>query len=135
MPGSGPTGHLLLAVSVNSSVATIAAIWGVVMAVAPALQIRRMVHTGSSRDVSSGYFLLLLPGFLLWVLHGVLNHDLALAIPNAVSLTTALLLLAVAAYYRSRRPGSRFGEEAGTAPELREYHTDQSQPPGAPPPR
>ena len=133
MPGPIPTGHLLAA-SLNSSIATVAAVWGVVMAVAPALQIRRMIHTRSSRDVSSGYFMLLLPGFLLWVLHGLLNHDLALAIPNAVALMTALLLLAVTAYYRSRRHRCRLGE-TGTAPEPPESPTDPAQVPGSLPRR
>jgi len=99
------TTHLLIA-SLNSPVATAAALWGVIMAVAPALQVYRMMRTKSSRDVSIGYFLLLLPGFLLWVLHGLLNRDLALAIPNAVSLASALILVAVATYYRLPRSSS-----------------------------
>lgn len=131
MPDSSPVGQLLAAASLNSSVATLAAVWGVVMAVAPALQIRRMIQTRSSRDVSTSYFLVLLPGFLLWVLHGLLNHDLALAIPNAVSLSTAVVLIAVATYYRSHRQP----REVETAPEPPEYHPDASQRPGAPPPR
>lgn len=40
-----------------------AATWGVVMALAPLIQLRRMLRRGSSDDVSLGYLVLLLPGF------------------------------------------------------------------------
>jgi uncharacterized protein with PQ loop repeat len=41
--------------------------WGVLMGIAPVLQIRRMLREQSSRDVSLGYFMVLLTGFLLWI--------------------------------------------------------------------
>ena len=41
--------------------------WALVMAVAPTAQIRRMRRSGSSRDVSTAYWLVLLIGFALWV--------------------------------------------------------------------
>lgn len=40
--------------------AVAAASWGVVMALAPLLQLRRMLHRDSSDDVSIGYLVLLL---------------------------------------------------------------------------
>lgn len=73
-----------------------AAAWGIIMALAPALQIRRMLITRSSRDVSTGYYLLLLPGFLLWVAYGTASNDPDLAIPNTVSAIVAVLLIAIA---------------------------------------
>ena len=45
-----------------------AAAWGVLMALSPVLQIRRMLRQRSSADVSIGYFAVLLVGFLLWIL-------------------------------------------------------------------
>jgi len=42
--------------------AVAAASWGVVMALAPLLQLRRMLGRRSSDDVSIGYLVLLLPG-------------------------------------------------------------------------
>jgi MtN3 and saliva related transmembrane protein len=42
-----------------------AAAWGVVMGVAPVLQISRMLRRGSSDDVSVAYLAVLVPGFLL----------------------------------------------------------------------
>lgn len=74
-----------------------AAAWGVVMAIAPALQVHRMLRTRSADDVSLGYFALLIPGFVLWVLYGLSRHDWSLVIPNTVATVVALLTVAVAA--------------------------------------
>ena len=45
--------------------AVAASSWGVLMGVAPALQIRRMLREQSSRQVSIAYFGVLVIGFLL----------------------------------------------------------------------
>jgi uncharacterized protein with PQ loop repeat len=47
--------------------ATAASSWAVLMGIAPALQIRRMLRARSSREVSVAYFTVLLIGFLLWI--------------------------------------------------------------------
>ncbi len=47
------------------------AVWGVAMAVSPGLQIRQMLDTGESEDVSVGYFGVLTIGFMLWVAYGI----------------------------------------------------------------
>ena len=70
--------------------------WGVVMAIAPVLQIHRMLRTRSADDVSLGYFALLIPGFLLWVFYGWSRHDWPLVIPNTVATAMALVTIAVA---------------------------------------
>ena len=44
-----------------------AASWGIVMALSPVLQIRRILERRSSDDVSISYFLVLLFGFTLWI--------------------------------------------------------------------
>ena len=41
----------------------VAAAWGVVMALSPLVQIRRMIRLGSSRDVSIAYLLVIVIGF------------------------------------------------------------------------
>ncbi|WP_051191642.1 SemiSWEET family sugar transporter [Microbacterium luticocti] len=79
-----------------------AAGWGVVMAIAPALQIRTMLRTRSARDVSLGYFSLLIPGFLLWVLYGLARQDWPLVVPNAVATAVAIATITVAARLRYR---------------------------------
>lgn len=65
--------------------AVAAASWSVVMALAPLLQLRRMLGGRSSDDVSIGYLVLLLPGFCLWVSYGIASGDTALLIPNSAA--------------------------------------------------
>lgn len=87
-------------------ISSVASAWGVVMALAPILQIRRMLGLQSSRDVSLGYFWLLMPGFLLWVAHGVTVGDVFLILPNALAAVTASCLIAVAMRLR-RNPSPK----------------------------
>jgi len=74
--------------------------WGVVMAVAPALQIRKMLRTRTAADVSLGFFALLLPGYVLWVAYGFSRGDLALMVPNAVAFCVAVATMLVARHFR-----------------------------------
>lgn len=84
----------------------LAASWGVIMAIAPALQIRRMLTRRSSDDVSLGYFAILLPGFALWIAYGTAGRDWALVVPNVVALTVGVVTLLVALYFR-RHPSDQ----------------------------
>lgn len=92
-----------------------AAAWGLLMAVSPALQIRQMLRTRSSRDVSVGYFAVLLPGFVLWVAYGLAREDWAIVVPNAVATCVGGCTVAVASYLRSSvgRPRRRPAGAAG----------------------
>ena len=85
--------------------AVAAATWAVLMAVAPLLQVRRMLRRRSSADVSVGYLLILLPGFALWVAYGVASHDIALVIPNVVAFIVAAGTVVCALRLRTRGPG------------------------------
>lgn len=80
--------------------AVAAATWGVVMAVAPLLQLRRMLRRRSSEDVSIGYLVVLLPGFSLWASYGIASGDLALVLPNVVAAVIAGLTIVVAVRLR-----------------------------------
>jgi MtN3 and saliva related transmembrane protein len=84
-----------------------AASWGLVMAVAPVLQIRRMVVGRSSDDVSLGYFGVLLPGFALWIGYGLTRADWALIVPNAAAFIVGAVTVAVGLQLRRSTPGSR----------------------------
>jgi uncharacterized protein with PQ loop repeat len=77
-----------------------AAFWGIVMAISPALQIRRMIHHRSSREVSVAYFWVLLVGFALWVAYGISIENWYLIVPNAVAFTVCTTTIAVALSYR-----------------------------------
>ena len=79
-----------------TGLAIVAATWGVLMGVSPVLQIRRMLRQGSSRDVSIGYFAVLLVGFLLWISYGIAARNLALIVPNTVALLIGATTIAVA---------------------------------------
>jgi MtN3 and saliva related transmembrane protein len=85
--------------------ATAAAAWGVLMAISPGLQIRKMLHHRSSREVSIAYFWVLLVGFTLWVAYGLTIGNWFLVVPNAVAFTVCVTTIAVALRYRFRSGG------------------------------
>jgi uncharacterized protein with PQ loop repeat len=74
--------------------------WAVLMALAPILQIVRMIRRRSSRDVSIGYFAILIPGFLLWVSYGLVKDDLFLVFPNALAAIIGSSVIVVALVLR-----------------------------------
>lgn len=88
----------------QTGLAFAASAWGVLMGVSPLLQIRRMLRERSSRDVSLGYFAVLLAGFLLWIAYGLAAANLVLIVPNSVALIVGITLVLVA--LRLRRPGT-----------------------------
>ena len=74
------------------------------MAIAPVLQIRRMLRARSSHQVSVGYFMVLLIGFLLWIAYGAAAGIPALVIPNIVALLVGATVVIVALRLRRRPP-------------------------------
>jgi MtN3 and saliva related transmembrane protein len=87
----------------SAVLAVAAATWGVVMALSPLLQIRRMTRTSSSSDVSIAYFCVLIIGFALWLAYGLAIDNVALIVPNSVALVITTATIAVASWYR-RKP-------------------------------
>jgi uncharacterized protein with PQ loop repeat len=85
--------------------AVIASCWGVLMGIAPVLQIRRMLREHSSQDVSLGYFMVLLAGFLLWITYGIAAGNVALIVPNSVAFLVGTVLVTVAVRLRDQRGG------------------------------
>jgi MtN3 and saliva related transmembrane protein len=79
-----------------TGLAFVAATWGVLMGLSPVLQIRRMIRRRSSRDVSIGYFAVLLIGFVLWISYGIAARNLALIVPNAVALLVVMSTITIA---------------------------------------
>ena len=80
-----------------------AAFWGVLMAISPALQIRKMLQHRSSREVSVAYFSVLLVGFVLWIAYGISIENWYLIVPNAVAFAVCTTTIAVALRYRVRQ--------------------------------
>ena len=87
---------------VISVLAASASAWGVLMGFSPVLQIRRMLRERSSREVSLGYFAVLLAGFLLWIAYGISLRNPALIVPNCVALLITATVIAVAVRLRRR---------------------------------
>ena len=79
-----------------------AAAWGILMAISPGLQIRKMLLHRSSHQVSIAYFWVLLVGFTLWVTYGVSIKNWYLVVPNAVAFIVCTTTIAVALRYRLR---------------------------------
>ena len=86
-----------------TTLAFAAASWAILMALAPLLQLRRMLQRRSSEDLSSAT-VVLLPGFLLWVLYGLASSDLALVVPNVLAVLVATLTAGCALVLRRGAP-------------------------------
>jgi len=91
----------------ESILAVAAAVWGVAMGLSPTLQIRKMLQTRSSRDVSVPYFLVLDVGFLLWFAYGLASSNLTVALPNVVAFAVGTFTILTA--LRLRRPAPASG--------------------------
>ena len=84
------------------ALAVLAAGWGVMMAIAPLLQIRRIVERRSSADVSLSYLGVLIVGFVLWFVYGFSIDNPTILIPNAVALVVGIATVVVALRFRER---------------------------------
>lgn len=82
------------------SLGVAAAAWGVLMAVSPLLQIRRMLERRSSADVSIAYLAVLQFGFVLWIGYGIALGNPVIAFPNAVAAFVGAVTMTVAWFLR-----------------------------------
>ena len=99
--------------NVSDALGTAALLAGLVMAVSPVLQVRRMFETRSSRDFSLSYPTLLCVGFVLWLSYGISLGNIPMMLSNNASLAFMILTIAVALSFRR-------SDEA--APEGRSVH-------------
>jgi MtN3 and saliva related transmembrane protein len=86
---------------VSDTLAVVAATWGVLMAASPVLQIRRMLFTRSSSDLSLSYLIVLLVGFGIWLSYGISIGNAAIIVPNVVALIVGRATVMVAVRFRS----------------------------------
>ena len=84
----------------NTALAVVTTGWGLVMGLAPLLQVRLILRTRDSSGTSLGWVMILLIGFSLWFSYGVVNGDKPIIISNAVALTVTVALLVVALRFR-----------------------------------
>jgi MtN3 and saliva related transmembrane protein len=89
----------------EAALGLVAASWGVIMALSPVLQIRRILRLRSSRDVSIGYLLVIVVGFLLWVAYGIAIRNPALIVPNTLAFLVGVATVAAALRYRKGGEG------------------------------
>ena len=57
-------------------------------------QLTKIIRTRSARDVSLGMFLLFMVGVALWLAYGLLKNDWAIVVPNIITLTLSIAILA-----------------------------------------
>ena len=91
----------------TDALGVLAASWGVMMAISPALQVRRILERRSSADVSIGYLAVLEVGFTLWILYGIALRNPAIIVPNSVATLVGAATIAVAVRYRRGGAGDR----------------------------
>ncbi len=85
-----------------TALAAVAAVFGVVMGVAPGLQLRRMLRLRSSRDISLGFFAVAALGQLTWVIYGTALHNLAVIASNGSGMLINAAVFVTAATLRTR---------------------------------
>ena len=74
---------------------------GLVLAVSPLLQARRIHICKASTDVSLPFWLIVTAGNLMWALYAASISDLYLFIPNAVCVATSTFTVALVCRYRT----------------------------------
>lgn len=77
--------------------------WGIVMGLAPMLQLRIIIRNRDAGDTSPSWLVILLIGLLLWLAYGVATGSAPLVITNAVSCAVLVILLATIDCFRGRR--------------------------------
>ena len=90
--------------SFTSQLAFIAALYGVVGALSPTLQIAKMRRAGSSESVSRGYIAVSVGGYLIWLVYGLAMMNMPLIVCDAIGLLMQSLLLLWACRLRASMP-------------------------------
>ena len=84
----------------TDALAVVAASWGVMMALSPVLQLRRILERRSSADLSIAYLSVLQVGFTLWIAYGLSLGNLPIAVPNTVAFLVGAATIAIALRFR-----------------------------------
>lgn len=86
----------------ETALAFVASSYGILMAIAPLLQIRAIMLTRDSSGVSAGYQRVLLVGFVLWLAYGIASDNWAIIVPNTVAMVVSLATIVITLRYRPR---------------------------------
>ncbi len=79
----------------------VAATWGIVMSLAPILQIRAIRSQGDSDSVSAGQWVVWCVGFSLWLAYGISISDPPLIVNNAFALIMGITTLTIVLRYKT----------------------------------
>jgi MtN3 and saliva related transmembrane protein len=85
---------------------------GFLTSIAVIPQVVRTWRTRHARDISIWQPLILIIGMLLWLIYGLMLHDLPLIVANSFSISCYLILLGMKIYYdRQEKSFLEFPEE------------------------
>ena len=88
----------------TDAIGAVAASWGVLMAISPSLQVRRVLDRRSSADISLSYLAVLQVGFTLWIAYGIALRNPAIIVPNSVAFLVGVATILVALRFRDPVP-------------------------------
>ncbi|HJR84335.1 MAG TPA: SemiSWEET family transporter [Nitrososphaeraceae archaeon] len=66
-------------------------------------QIRKAVNTKKTDDVSRWLIISLIIGLSLWMLYGIIKHDVVIAFANAIGVTLNIILLSLKIKYTQNK--------------------------------
>jgi uncharacterized protein with PQ loop repeat len=92
-----------------TALAVIAATFGVLMGVAPLLQLRRILKLKSSRDISVGFFCVPVAGQFTWVVYGIALGNAAIIASNGAGCLANAAVLTAAVWMRGVTEGAPVG--------------------------
>jgi len=114
-------------VSVTDALAAIAASWGVLMALSPLLQIRRVLDRRSSADISTSCLAVLQVGFTLWIAYGFALGNAAIVVLNSVAFLVGAATILIALRFRDATSEGWFASDEGRKDEGRQHDPEEEQ--------
>lgn len=85
--------------------AGMAAIFGILMGVAPLLQARRILKLKSSHDISIGFFSVVVVGQFTWVAYGIALGNAAVIVSNGCGMFVNIFIIIVTLVIRRQQQG------------------------------
>lgn len=79
--------------------------WGLLMGIAPIMQIRLILRTRDASGTSITWIVILKIGLILWLAYGIATGSAPLIITNVVSVGVGFVLLAAVIVFRRPRGG------------------------------
>ena len=99
----------------TSFLAIAAAVFGVAMGASPLLQLRRIIRLRSSRDISTGFFAVVVAGQLTWVAYGIALRNAAVIASNGCGMLVNLAVLIAAIWIRPASKGPARGTSSSAS--------------------